>query len=51
MIRSCNFSINQYAGGYHLESPRFCGYKDIRAMPIIFGDQGLHLVSNIFMGH
>ena len=46
MIRSCNFSINQYAVElYHLESPRFRGYDDIRAMPIIFGEQRISVSS------
>ena len=40
MIRSCTICC-----GYHLESPRFRGYKDIRAMPIIFGEQRISVSS------
>ena len=45
MIRSLLFLHKSICCGYHLESPRFRGYEDIRAMPIIFGEQRISVSS------
>ena len=57
MIRSCNFSINQYAVAIIKNHLGFVGMK-IFAQCQLFSvnrespsHQGLHCVSNIFMGH